>query len=581
MIKTYTPSLIAAALMTAFSSANAAVYTLSELATSTDYKNFTPRAINNAGTVIGSASGYTGEGSHYRYNFPVDVSRLAISSLTLSDADAVAAGNISAGDLDVILDHFTSGRSSSTVQKAGDRSIFQFNSDSLTMFELLDVTYDSTGELSYSTDDKLVSLNNTGWSAGYLSAPYQVSEFEDTSGNVTNRWTREFDRRAVVRLDDGSLVQLNGEITDNGGYSAATDVSDTGYVVGYVASRISESNQSDLDACLDADNSPDRVCSWADNISGRATNARGLLGYMSDGSVYDLQAFMWKLDATGAVESTTAFSTVADVNDAKDSDGDSVTNSVTFESYAWGVNNSGVAVGSSDVFFDEDNDSLRHQAVVYKNGETITFVDQDTYSYSFLKDINDSGIAIGWGYRSVNGSTRAKMIQVDTTADTPVLTEITGAFEGSSTLPAAINNAGTVVGEFEYESFVSDNQIRRRHGFTYDIASETFQDLNDLLSCEQRQNYTIIAATDISEDGEITVQIQTTAAERDAKGTELSDQLEDVVLAAKLTPVSGGSVDDCSDVIEDDSNERKGAGLGFVAFLLLPMAMIRRWNKKN
>jgi hypothetical protein len=232
------------------------------------------------------------------------------------------------------------------------------------------------------------------------------------------------------------------------------------------------------------------------------------------------------------------------------------------------------------------NERRNLYAVVYKNGQVKDFTDDHSKFFdSRTYGINNAGIAIGHTKTVVNGNTRTKFFHVDTNDFDSGMQMIMpdDFFKGSSSTARAINENGIIVGEGEVETHNDQQSPRRRHAFMYEIASKTFTDLNDFLTCDSQ--YTIIEARDINDKNEISASALVKAPRRDAKGELMFDLdtgeqlVEDVVRAVTLRPLAG-EIDDCSAV--EEKIEREGAGLGFISlFALLTFGFTRRVLKKS
>ena len=127
-------------------------------------------------------------------------------------------------------------------------------------------------------------------------------------------------------------------------------------------------------------------------------------------------------------------------------------------------------------------------------------------------------------------------------------------FQTAAVTPRAINNNGIVVGEGEYESDVQTN--RQVRAFMYDLNVGEFIDLNTLLSCEQREQFTLVNAMDINDNNEIIANALVRDTQRYITGEEVinadGETTEvDRIVAVKLTPNGNGTVDECASVEEE------------------------------
>ena len=132
------------------------------------------------------------------------------------------------------------------------------------------------------------------------------------------------------------------------------------------------------------------------------------------------------------------------------------------------------------------------------------------------------------------------------------------------------------MGEGEVDASLSTS--RRTHGFIYDVASQAFQDLNELLACDSP--YTIVQANGINNENQIAATAVVQRAVRDITG-ELSldddgnEIMEDVALSVLLNPNPNGEVENC-DPPPQDTQERSGGSIFWLLPLMLLGALRRR-----
>lgn len=520
------------------------------------------------------------------YNFPVQFQYLdqddfdAIERLAerqyesvheledLEDKAALEAGNPTANDLSWAIRYLESAGSSSLYQKVGDIVAMVNNGTQTTEFVVYDQPFEGTDSLTRSTLDYISGITNDGWVYGTGSAPYLPVPFTESDGDDVTHWVRDFQERGYVSPDMGQTIfpLIPPEATYYGGRSAFLDANNR-VAVGYVSNKLNQDVvdviEDETGGCIDPDRLDDlplEVC--IQNLSG---------------SLYHLMAYQWTFNEQGQVASEKELGLLV----TPDEDDDRV-----FQSYAQAINSHGVAVGFSHGWVDEtettpsSNESRSLYAVVYKDGEVISFTpDHGKHFDSRAYDINDSGIAVGHVNVFINGNQRTKFYYVDTNAPAEEMEFVlpTDFFNGSSSTARAINENGLVVGEGEVET-QNDSSVnpRRTHGFLYNIAEDTFTDLNDFLTCNS--DYTIIEARDINENNEISASAIVKVPRRDSKGElmlgEDGEQLvEDVVRAVTLKPIPG-EVEDCSKV--EDKVERKGASIGWAILALLASFGFRR-----
>ncbi|MFB0981853.1 MAG: DUF3466 family protein [Alteromonadaceae bacterium] len=537
------------------------------------------------------------------YNFPVQYQYLddddfdgiiqlaelthenVISLENIEDENGLRAGNPTANDLAWVVRFLDSRISSSLYQKVGAIVAMRNltgNAGDTEDFVVFDQSFPETTTLTRSTIDYVNGITNDGWIYGNGSAPYTALPFTESDGNDVVHWVRDFTTRAFFSPDAGeTIIELKpptegddvSEVLRFGGESAILDISESLFAVGYATTSIKQNYLDKIadttGGCADEEilsNIPYEVCTQA---------------LVED--MYNTEAIKWTISFDGVTTTETLGHLVTPHED----------DPRQFLNYAQAINNDGVAVGFAHGWWDENetepntNESRQLYAVVYKNGEVKDFTeDHSEFFDSRAYDINNAGIAIGHVKTYVNGNLRTKFFHVDTNDFDGVMQMIRpdDFFNGSSSTARAINENGIIVGEGEVETHNdSDNAPRRKHAFMYDIASKTFTDLNEFLTCSTE--YTIIEARDINDNNEISASALVKAPRRDAKGELMFDKdtgvqlFEDVVRAVTLKPITG-EIEDCSDI--EEKVERSGAGLGFISFLaLLTFGFTRRSLNKS
>ncbi len=521
------------------------------------------------------------------YNFPVqfqylddddfdDIERLAeiqnenVHELEdLEDKDALVAGMPTANDLSWTIRFLQANQSNSLYQKVGDTVAMVNDGAQTTEFVVFDTAFEGTDDLTRSSVDYIAGINNEGWVYGTGSAPYLPLPFVESDDDEVTHWVRDFIERAYVSPDMGQTIyEIIPPVTDFSGGRSAILNADSRSAVGYVSDKLNEELVEDyvLDetgGCIDPD--------VLDDLPFEACVQR------QESNLYHLMAYQWDFDDNGQLVGEKELGLLV----TPDEDDDRI-----FQSYAQAINANGVAVGFSHGWVDEDetdpsdNESRSFYAVVYKDGEVISFTeDHNKYFDSRAYDINDQGYAVGHVNTYVNGNLRTKFYYVDTNAPAAEMRFVLpdDFFEGSSSTARSINESGLVVGEGEVETHNdSPSNPRRTHAFLYDIAEDTFTDLNSFLECGSP--YNIIEARSINELNEISATAILKAPRRDSKGEFVYDVngeqvVEDIVRAVTLKPIPG-EIEDCSEV--EGKVKREGASLGWGLLALLSVFGYRR-----
>ncbi|GHF92453.1 DUF3466 family protein [Thalassotalea marina] len=490
----------------------------------------------------------------------------------IEDEEALRAGNPTANDLFWAVYYIRDVRSSSIYyQKYGDIVAMTNFGDESTEFTVYDQKFEGTDTYTRSTVDYINGINDQGWVYGNGSAPFLPVKFTPSGGDEVTLWLSEFTTRGFLTVDRGeTIVPIMPPEATYGGESAVLDINENGVAVGYastsIVEEIKEVIEDETGGCRDPkvlEDLPFEAC-----VQLRANG------------MYNNEAFKWIIDENGVISTEAlGFLVTPNVDDKRQ-----------HVSVAQAVNNHGVVVGYATGWWDETetepsrNERSSTYAVVFKDGEVKDFTeDHSKHFRSRAYDINDKGIAVGHAETVSNGSVRKKFYYVDTNAENPQMVLPTDFFVGSSSSARAINEHGIIVGQGEVETHNDNSSPRRTHGFMYDINTDTFTDLNDLLPCDSK--YTVIEVRDINENNEISGTAVLKVERRDAKGQIMKDAdgkalTEDVVRAIKMSPLGSGEPEDCSEVV--DKVERKGASLGLFSLSILTLfGFTRRFKLKK
>jgi hypothetical protein len=489
----------------------------------------------------------------------------------IEDEAALRAGNPTANDLSWTVQYLKAKGGDSYYQKYGDIiALTNFGGESKE-FTVYDQYFEGTQTYTRSTVDYINGISDQGWIYGNGSAPFLPMPFTEADGDEVTFWISEFNTRGFFSSDQGqSIIPIMPPENRYGGQSAVLDMNDNGVAVGYASTVINEDAvefiENESGGCADPgrlENLPFEACVQA----------------IAE-TMYNTEAFKWNLDASGELSSEALGYLVTPHPDDQRQ----------FTSVAQAINNHGVAVGYATGWVDENeteprvNESASTYAVIFKDGTVTDFTEDHGKQFeSRAYDISDAGIAVGHVTTISNGSYRKKFYYVDTNAETPEMILPKGYFTGSASTARAVNENGFVVGEGEVETHNdSASNPRRTHGFIFDINTDSFTNLNDLLPC--LSEYTIIEARDINENNEISATAIVKVQRRDSKGELMFDSngdalVEDVVRAVKMAPISG-EVEDCSEV--EEKIERQGAGFGLTSlFSLLLVGFVRRIFSKK
>lgn len=450
-----------------------------------------------------------------------------------------------------------------------------FDGQSVTMPALLNTEGNGASSQLNSADHEFLGMNQNNVRVGTGTAPYvryvheytpEPAEGEEPETKTLNYAQREFTSRGIWHDGVNTVLIEPVEQAVLGGEAALFDINDTNMAAGFMSVAVNPRGQERIDECaeLEGDTTANITaynCTWNAWHSFQREPAANLSSYsgsvLKNGSIYDMQATIWQLDAQGAVISYETYPALMErVED----------DTQEMSSYAYAINNNGIAVGQSWTYWsDEARVGTRvKMPAIYMNGETSPVTVDEDYLWGAALDINDNNLAIGFVLKSFQGTRRAVPFIYD--VDAAEFSELPSFFVGSSTFPNAINNADIIVGSAEIDS--SLNATRRKVGFLYDLNNpeQGVINLNDAIGCPAE--YFIVSAEAINEQNQIVATALTTQEYIDAEGTAHDENVPvTLVLNEGDLDFSGPR---CSD--EQYKVERQGASvspLSLIAMLLI------------
>lgn len=513
-------------------------------------------------------------------------------------------------DFDPETDELTYGQYIALVMRLEDRVnsvlntqriAFNFAGDydgqTVSMPALLNPQGNGASSNENSADHQFLGLNQNNIRVGIASAPYTrfdhtyipaTSDDEEPEPATISFAKRDFTSRGIWY--DGTQLKMVEPLEQQilGGESAIFDISDNNIAVGFqsvgLTPRSAEIWEKD---CKDLGDNPKSTitpytCMWNIWHSEQRANVSNLPAYMgqpiaSNGSIYDVEATVWQLDAQGNVISETRYAPLMErIEDDPQH----------FSTYAFAVNNNGIAVGQSWTYHISENEDEEITAnarirmpVVFIDGETRAMTTAPEYLWGTANDINDDNIAVGYVLQNIQGQRRAIPFSYD--VDSDVFTVLPVFFKGSSTYPKAINNQGIVVGTAETD--YSLDTIRRQAGFYLDLNNpeQGLINLNDVIGCET--THFIVSADAINEQNQILVTSVVEKRTTDSDGLIIGEQVAETLL---LNPFNG-DFEGCDDDDggpsgggNDDKVVRQGAAMHWPAligmFLIGGLITIRR-----
>ncbi len=553
-------------------------YRLEIVETPEEFKNSFPIGINNQGDVA-SALPISGN----RFDFPIDETLLDfndvdtpekfindlvrsgqfgdtgfVTSLVAVYWESIRRGRYNATSLSMVMAYLNQNISDGQHQQiASIRSAF---SDDTLLEELaiFDRENPETDEYTYFHPEHVHSINNLSWLAGETGSPLTKTEIDGETWLMP-----EFLNRGFVKYSNQAIT-LESRYDNKdalGGFSYATDISDSGYVVGYASVDGSPALDSLTDSCKAQDDTvPEEVCIW----KALGNNKNGQIG------AFKTRAYMWKVNGNGDVTARRELGIA--INDPE------LAESNSYMSRAFGVNDAGIAVGESHVI--DINERVRQQAVIFFEDNVYPLTNPQEYVSSRSIAINNNGIVIGIlaDRAGLTGVTKSFYYDIDSSGVNVEL--IDDFFSSANTKAKAINEQNLIVGETEASELASGS--KPKHGFIFDLDAEQMYDLNNLLSCET--DFTITDAVDINDDGTILARASYTQSRRNLMGevvtnsTSGGDAIEQVEYTVRLIPDS--TLGDSCDAPDNEVKiKRKGASFSYAWLCLFFITFL--FKKRN
>ncbi|MFQ3196933.1 MAG: putative membrane protein [Paraglaciecola sp.] len=537
------------------SMAHGAQYRIVELDVSDKGENIFPVDV--------SASGEIAVNIKNLYNPPIDESLIDFESQTLidnlTDIEAAKAGNYNDADYAYLYALIASNNESLTVQQIAQTHAYLVDDATSNFIPGFD-QLDASNAYSFSNNTIVRAVNDLDGMVGTSFDVFYPLDYTLEDGTDITFVVNDFYSRAFAQVN-GNTVALPPIDDTAGGISVAYDINRNNQVAGYSTTLLDNTAyETAIDTCEDETTRPDEpieVCLRKVFLTNSSSNTFEIK--------FERRGTIWQLDNQGNIISTKELGLLytPEVDDTNN-----------YLSRAVAINDSGVAVGDSQ---DELQDSGRIStfATIF-NGDLVTPITaEDVYFSSTAADINNEGLVTGHGFKTVNGTTRSKFFVHDINTDETVFPD--DFFLGSSSVAHDINNAGMVVGKGEVEASISN---RRNAAFLYNYNTGEFQDLNALVECHSA--YTLVDAVAINDSNVIAASARILTAAKNILGHNIVDDngddiLTDKVVAVRLEPVIGGTIDECEADADDlASNTRKGAGFGFLNILALLLVGWRR-----
>ncbi|MCU7554159.1 DUF3466 family protein [Alteromonas sp. ASW11-19] len=542
-------------------SAAAATYSVTPLPVNEEAKNVFATGIDNNGFMLAT--------TRFEYNPPIDVEQLEDTGLygnarfPLESEDDVKAGIFSDTDYTIVVNYLLSIRGSTVGQELAEFRSFVTDTTEFNLVPGFDEVTEKFDDYTQSVDtlarDSLAGDYIVGTSEGITKELVYTNE----DGNDINYTFTELDDQAFVQVN-GTTKRLPPVNDLLGGKSHAFAINQNLQVAGYGSVSFPASVQSSIETCDDEETRGDRpleLCYFAVRSGSGFSSAVNL-------------PHIWQLDANGDVISTETFPLLFEPEE-DDENG--------YYARAYDINNQGVAVGTAltgeGIAITRPGSQraqleLEKVAVAYDDGATTELLPRDENLQSEAVAINDNGWVTGFVLRAPNSIARQRLFVYN--LDTGDAKYPQGFFKSAGVDAKAINNNNIVVGSADVES--STDALRETHAFMYNIDTEEFTNLNELIGCDSP--YTLVDAVDINDNNEIVVNARIKVNDTYITGNDIinndGETVErDRIVALKLSPQANGTIENCDE--DEESYERQGASISPLwAMLVTGLAVFRR-----
>lgn len=564
-------------------SALAATYSVTPLPLQDTGRNNFARSIDDAGKMLSVVQ--------FEYNPSIDVEQLAEDTTfftqfaeVLEEEENARQGVFTDVDYTTIVNYLLQNSTALQGQKLANFRTYVTDTQDASLVPGLDEITDKFDDYTQSVEVNGRDSLNGNFIVGDSTGLVVLDPYENNSGDTINYTYSESAQQGFVQASGVTKV-LPAVDTTVGGFSSARAINANLQVAGFSTVSFRDDVNQAVETCLDdelrGDQSEGRCLFTVYNgdfavprISNYFinTSTNYLPGFVLRSEV---NATIWQIDVNGDVVSTETYPLLFDPSEDDERH---------YFTYAYDINSQGIAVGEGltgdRVTITRPNQSglaeSERVATVFRDGETIELLPRDENLLSQAIAINDENWVTGAVLRSQSGIARSRLFVYN--LDTQEQRYPSGFFLSAGVTANAINNNNIVVGKADVD--VTSDTLRETAAFMYNIDTEEFIDLNDLVSCDN--SYELLEAVDINDDNEIIANARIKATSKYVTGNDVinsdgeTDEV-DTIVAVKLSPIANGSIDECEIPEDEQPFERNGASTGWLAlFGLLTTAFIRR-----
>ncbi|WP_334020675.1 DUF3466 family protein [Alteromonas sp. S015] len=568
-------------------SAFAATYSVTPLPLQDTARNNFARSIDNSGKMLSVAQ--------LEFNPPIDVDQLEEDTSffdqygdSLENEDDARQGVFTDRDYNTIVNFLISSPTRLTGQKLATWRTFETDTQDFSLVPGLDKVTDKFNDYTHSVETIGRDSLNGNFIVGDSTAFVVLDAYENENGDTLNYTYPESAEQGFVQVS-GETKILQAIDTTAGGFSSARSINANLQVAGFSTVSFREEVTELVEACADDEQRadiPEGRCLFS-IYSGDFAVPRISSGFINSSADFlptfvllsEVNATIWQLDVNGDVISTDTYPLLFEPEEDDEQH---------YYTYAYDINSQGIAVGEGltgeRITITRPNSSGRTEservATVFRDGETIELLPREENIISQAIAINDENWVTGAVLRSQSDIARSRMFVYN--LDTQEQHYPNGFFVSSGVTANAINNNNIVVGKADVDA--TSDTLRESAAFMYNIDTEEFTNLNDLVSCDNP--YELVEAVDINDDNEIIANARIKTTNKYVTGADIinaNGETEDVdtIVAVKLSPLANGSIDECEIPDDELPYERKGAATGLLAFLgLFTAVFLRRRIKK-
>nr|WP_246722679.1 DUF3466 family protein [Aliikangiella sp. G2MR2-5] len=445
-------------------------------------------------------------------------------------------------------------------------------------YELIDL-----GELDKATSFAY-GINNAGEVVGYstisVDGEDSLHAFKYLSGSMT-------DSGAIVNEDPSEAFVLNAK-----DFSIAFAINDIGASAGLSKEIVSRDKLDDNDeVVLDSNGDPVieylsaeratifqndgtivKIPFFEDATERQLSSGSSAAAINNDGIVVGSAFYDRPDDVDGNGNSTSVYMKHAFIYDSSNELLTAIlpeNTAVAVTSSFRDINNTGVAVG----WHSTENSTSDTRAVYYDSTISDNLVNLEVYGsedeIAIATAINDSNVVVGRAYRPDEGHFTAYTHDINTGETNSLGFLNTTSVNGQESEAYDINNSGQVVGRSIYSIYPNVY-----HAFVYDNGE--IKDINDLIDCVQEGNepvgerdWEIVEARSINDEGVI---VGSGIFSRYVNGEPVAE-----LRAVMLRPKEGEVPVACP--VIDDEDESGGGSIPFISLLLFPL--LTTFRKKS